>query len=224
MNEKRLIPILLLVVLAAAARAEIVDRMVAVVGDRVITWSDLVAEARYQAFLANEGPPDAEELARPEIREPILTRLIERRLLEQDRDVLPFVPPDDSETDQKLDELRLKFPSLAAYRQALMRARLSEADLRERLERETNIMAFVDLRLRPQVRLNALETELYYLETFEPELRRQGQSEIPPLTEVRGRIEEILAEHQMNQRLELWLRDLRARMGVRILPQTAEGR
>lgn len=224
MNGKRLIPILLLVVLAAAARAEIVDRMVAVAGDRVITWSDLVAEARYQAFLGNEEPPGAEELARPEIRELILTRLIERRLLEQDRDVLPFVPPDDSETDQKLDELRLKFPSLAAYRQALMRARLSEADLRERLERETNIMAFVDLRLRPQVRLDALETELYYLETFEPELRRQGQSEIPPLAEVRGRIEEILAERQMNQRLELWLRDLRARMGVRILPLTAESR
>lgn len=224
MNGKRLIPILLLVVLAAAARAEIVDRMVAVAGDRVITWSDLVAEARYQAFLANEEPPGAEELARPEIRELILTRLIERRLLEQDRDVLPFVPPDDSETDQKLDELRLKFPSLAAYRQALMRARLSEADLRERLERETNIMAFVDLRLRPQVRLDALETELYYLETFEPELRQQGQSEIPPLAEVRGRIEEILAERQMNQRLELWLRDLRARMGVRILPLTEESR
>jgi len=213
---------LLLVALAAfAARAEIVDRIVAVAGGRVITWSDLAAEARYQAFLANEEPPGPEDLARPEIRGPLLTRLIDQRLLEQDRDVLPFIPPDGSETDHKLDDLRGKFPSPQAYRQAMARARLTEAELLARLERETNVMTFVDRRLRPQVRLDALETALYYYETFEPDLRRQGQTEIPELDEVREQIEGILAEQQMNQRLEQWLRDLRARMGVRILPETA---
>lgn len=213
---------LLLVVLAAsAARAEIVDRIVAVAGSRVITWSDLAAEARYQAFLANEEPPGPDNLARPEIQGPILTRLIDQRLLEQDRDVLPFVPPDGSETDHKLDDLREKFPSPEAYRQALARARLTEADLLARVERETNLLTFVDRRLRPQVRLGTLETELYYHETFEPDLRRQGQTEVPPLDEVREKIEGIIAEQQMNERLEQWLRDLRARMGFRILPETA---
>ena len=202
----------------SSGRAEIVDRMVAVAGGRVITWSDLVAEARYQAFLANQEPPEPEELARPETQEPILARVIDQRLLEQDRDVLPFVPPDGGETDHRLDTLRGKFPSPEAYREALRRARLSEAELLARLERETNLLAFVDRRLRPQVRLDALETELYYRETLEPELRRQGQTEIPPLAEVREDIEEILSEQQMNGRLEQWLRDLRARMGVKILP------
>jgi len=219
------IPACLLVALALSgspgARAEIVDRVVAVAGSQVITSSDLGAEARYEAFLMNEEPPGPDDLARPEIRGPILTRLIDQRLLEQDRDVLPFIPPDGSETDHKLDDLREKFPSPEAYRQAMARARLTEADLLARLERQTNLMTFVDRRLRPQVRLDALETELYYHETFEPELQRKGQTEIPPLSEVREKIEGILAEQQMNMRLEQWLRDLRARMGVRILPETA---
>jgi hypothetical protein len=221
MRNRILQALLLATLTAPAARAEIVDGVVAVAGTRVITWSDLAAEARYQAFLANETPPGPDELARPEIRDPILTRLIDQRLLEQDRDVLPFVPPDGSETDHKLDELRGKFASPEAYRRAMARAGLSEAELLARLERETNLMAFVDRRLRPQVRLGTLETALYYHETFEPELRRQGQTDVPELAEVREKIEGILAEQQMNERLEQWLRDLRARMGVRILPVTA---
>ena len=213
--------LLLVALVAFPARAEIVDRVVAVAGSRVITWSDLAAEARYQAFLADQEPPGPDDLARQEIRGPILARLIDQRLLEQDRDVLPFVPPDGSETDHKLDDLREKFPSPEAYRQALARARMSEAELLARVERETNLMTFVDRRLRPQVRLDALETALYYHERFEPELRRQGQTDIPELDEVREKIEGIMAEQQMNERLEQWLQDLRARMEVRILPETA---
>ena len=192
----------------------------AVAGNRAITWSDLVAEANYQAFLANERAPGPEDLAKPATRDPILMRLIDQRLLEQDRDLLPFIPPERIETDRKLDELRGKFGSPEAYREAMERAHLTEAELRARVERETNLMAFVDRRLRPQVRLGTLETALYYHETFEPELRRQGQTEVPPLDEVREKIEGILAEQQMNERLEQWLRDLRERMGTRVLPET----
>ena len=192
--------LLLAALMAPGARAEIVDRMVAVVGGQVITWSDLAAEARYQAFLANEEPPGPDDVARPEILGPILTRLIDQRLLEQDRDVLPFAAPDGDETDHKLDDLRGKFSSPEAYRQAMARARLTEADLLARVERETDLMTFVDRRLRPQVRLDALETELYYHETFEPDLRRQGQTDIRELAEVRAEIEGIIAEQQMNQR------------------------
>lgn len=225
MRSKGSILAILVVALAAAAgRAEIVDRVMAVAGDRVVTWSDLVMEADYQAFLANEAPPSAKELAKPEVQKPILTRLIDQRLLEQDRDVLPFVPPDQSETDHKLDDIRRKFSSPGAYRTALARAHLTEADLLARVERETNLMTFVDRRLRPQVRLDALETELYYYEKFVPELQKEGQTEIPPLDDVREKIEGILTEQQMNQRLEQWLRDLRTRMGVRMLPETVAGK
>jgi hypothetical protein len=221
-NTKRsMVMILLLALLAVSARAEIVDRIVAVAGNRVITWSDVVAEARYQAFVAGREQPATEELAKPEVMEPILTKLIDQRLLEQDRDSLPFEPPDQRETESRLDAARLGFPSMDDYRQALSRAGLTEEALAERLERETNLMSFIDRRLRPQVRVDPADTELYYRETLEPELRRGGQTEIPPLVEVREQIEQVLAAQQTNDRLEQLLRDLRARMGVRIVPASA---
>jgi hypothetical protein len=215
----RTIRVLLILALAAlTARAEIVDRIVAIAGNRVITWSDVVAEARYQAFLANEAPPSLGELARPGTMAPILTRLIDQRLLEQDRDMLPFAAPDGSEVDGRLEETRSRFPSPEAYRQALARAGLAEEALIARLTREVNLMAFVDRRLRPQVRLDTASVERYYSDTLTPELRRGGQTEMPPMEDVREQIEQVLSAQQMNERLEQLLRDLRVRMGVKILP------
>ena len=219
MSLKAPIRFLLLLALAAlSARAEIVDRLVAVAGNRVITWSDVLWESRYRAFLLAQDPPRPDALAQQEARGPILERLIDQRLLEQDRNILPFSSAEESETQRRLDEVRQRFSSLEAYQEALARYGLTESELFERLERETNLMAFAERRLRMQVRFDSAETERYYRETLVPELRRQGQTTIPPLAEVREQIEEVLAEQQVNRRLEEWLRDLRSRLGVRILP------
>ena len=210
--------LLLLALAALSARAEIVDRLIAVAGNRVITWSDVLWEARYQAFLLGQEPPEPGALAPKEAREPILEKLIDQRILEQDRNVLPFSSAEESETQRRLDQFQQRFSSPEAYREALARYGLTEAELFERLERETNLMAFAERRLRLQVRFDSAETERYYQETLVPELRRQGQTAIPPLAEVREQIEEVLAEQQVNRRLEEWLRDLRARLGVKIVP------
>ena len=210
--------LLLLYLLVLPARAEIVDRLVAVIGSRVITWSDVLAEANYQAFLQAQEPPGPDALAQKETREPILARLLDQRLLEQELNVFPFPPVDEDEMQRRVAEVRQRFPSPEAYRQALARYGFTATDLLERLKRETHLMAFVERRLRPQVRLDSAETERYYQEILVPELRGKGQTAIPPLAEVREQIEEVLAEQQMNRRLEQWLRDLRARLGVKILP------
>ena len=198
--------------------AEIVDRVLAVSGNRVITWSDMLVEANYQALLIAQDPPLPRDLERREAREPILSRLIDQRLLEQERDALPLFSPEDGEAERRLEEIQRRFPSVDAFRQALARYRLTEAELRERVAREANLMAFIERRLRPQVRFDPAEVEHYYRETLAPELRRQGQTVIPPLPAVREKIEQVLAEREMNRRLDEWLRDLRQRRGSKILP------
>ena len=62
--------VLLLALVALPLRAEIVDRILAVVGNRVITWSDVVAEANYQAFLDSQEPVTPAKLLPREPREP----------------------------------------------------------------------------------------------------------------------------------------------------------
>ena len=217
--------------------AEIVDRVVAVVGNRMISWSDLLAEADYQAFLAGHPPMEPMESARKEslrqeslrqeslgqeslrqesLRQ-VLSRLIDQVLLEQSHDTFPFSPPENGETQGRLEEIRKRFPDPEAYRKALAQHKLTEAVLVRRLEREANLMAFVEYRLRPQVSLDPAQVERYYDETLVPELRRQGQAEAPALSEVRESIEEILVQQEISRRLEEWLRELRERVAVKIL-------
>ena len=198
-------------------RAEIVDRTLAVVGDRVVTWSDVMAEANYQAFLNGGQPPDPAALDRKENWQPVLSRLIDQALLAQAQEAFPFAPAENGEAKRRLEEVRKQFPDGEAYRDALVRCKLREAELVSRLERETNLMAFVDYRLRPQVQLSSEEMEEYYRETLAPELRRQGQQDVPPLAEVRDQIEQILTQGKINRLLEQWLQDLRRRAAVKIL-------
>ena len=203
--------------------AEIVDRVVAAVGNQMISWSDLLAEADYQAFLAGQHPTQEptesarkESLRRESLR-PVLSRLIDQVLLEQSRDTFPFSPPENGETQGRLEEIRKRFADPEAYRKALAQHKLTEAELVRRLEREANLMAFVEYRLRPQVSLDPAQVERYYHETLVPELRRQGQIEAPALSEVRESIEEILVQQEISRRLEEWLRELREHVAVKIL-------
>jgi len=198
-------------------RAEIVDRTLAVVGDRVVTWSELMAEANYQAFLNGRQPPDTAGLGQRENWQPVLSRLIDQALLAQAQETFPFAPAEKGGAIRRLEEVRKQFPDGEAYRDALVRCKLTEAEVVSRLERETNLMAFVDYRLRPQVQLSSEEMEQYYRETLVPELRRQGQQYVPPLAEVRDQIEQILMQEKINRLLEQWLQDLRRRAVVKIL-------
>ena len=222
--------------------AEIVDRVVAAVGNRMISWSDLLAEADYQAFLAGHPPMEPMESARKEslrqeslrqeslrqeslgqeslrqesLRQ-VLSRLIDQVLLEQSHDTFPFSPPENGEIQERLEEIQKRFPDPEAYRKALAQHKLTEAVLVRRLEREANLMAFVEYRLRPLVSLDLAQVERYYNETLVPELHRQGQTEAPALSEVRESIEEILVQQEISRRLEEWLRELRERVAVKIL-------
>src|SRR5271155_2684107 len=75
----------LLLVFPYAARAELIDRVVAAVNHEVITWSDLEQAVRFNATLSG-GSCDGERL-RTETRE----GLINRRLLIQEAGRLRFV-------------------------------------------------------------------------------------------------------------------------------------
>lgn len=209
---------LLLALLVSPARAEVVDRILAVVNNRVLTWSAVRAEASYDAFL-NGQPPPPQDLAEMDGRgnlQPVLSRMVNQVLLEQERDLYASQPPSNGETPQRLEEIRRRFPDSEAYRKALERYGLTEAQLSQRLQRESDLMAFIQFRLRPQVQLDPSQVESYYESVLVPELRHQGQSEPPPLDEVRDSIEQILTQREIDRLLEEWIRQLRSRAKIKM--------
>jgi hypothetical protein len=214
MNDKptrtaTLSAIALAVFLAAPARAELVDRIVAVVGGRALAWSAAYEEARYQALRKAEPPPgwSPTETA-PDGMNAVLTVLIDQTLLQQALSRSPFAPSGSEDVSDRVTEIEREYPSGEAYRAALQRCGFTEQQLRDRLARERLLMTFVDATLRPRVRLAEDAVASYYRDVLVPEMSAGGAS-APPLDNVRLQIEEILTQQQINRLLEEWLEQLR---------------
>ena len=205
----------ILVLVSLAARAEIVDRIVAVVGGRAIAWSAVDEEARYQAFRKGEQPTEwSVSAAAPDGMDTVLDALIDQRLLQQALSRSPFALAGSEDVAAQLREIEQSYPSADAFGAALRRYGLSEEQLSERLARESLLMAFVDATLRPKVRLAEEQIEAYYRDVLLPQLASTGTSQAaqapPPLEDVRPQIEEVLTQQQINQRLlEEFLQQLR---------------
>ena len=82
-------------------------------------------------------------------------------------------------------------------------------------------MRLVEDRLRPSIHIDQQAVEAYYHDELLPKMKKAGSS-ATPLTEVFGRIRDLLAEKKMNELLSGWLASLRS--GSHILaPEPSAG-
>jgi hypothetical protein len=141
--------------------------------------------------------------------EAALGALIDERLMFQEASRLPqaSLKPEDAE---------------AAY-QAL-RARLgtskeviSEADLRRLARREGIVLRYVEFRFRPQVRVTDEDIQRAYASTY------GGQSTPPGPESVADALRERLVRSALDQRIEAWVKELRASAAIVYTPAYAPG-
>ena len=199
----------------APAGAETLDRVVAAVGTRAITASEVEREYRLERVLDGKAPASAPpgEATLDQVRE----RLIDRVLLEHDVEVTGVkVSPDSGAVQQRLDEIRKKFSNPAAFRSALSDLGLSEGDLRQILANQEEILRLIDQRWRPLASVDSSEIEKYYHDVLLPELARQGSQQPPPLADVESRIREILVQQKIDGLLDNWLKRVRGERDVRV--------
>jgi hypothetical protein len=130
----------LAVVLAGAsmtAHAELLDRVLAVVGGQLITLTDVTAARD----LGIESPGNA-----PDPTRAILSTLIDRELMiaEMER----YAPPEPSAdaVDREAAAVRARFPSQRALDEALAQSGIDETHLRETLRQNLRIVAYLDRR------------------------------------------------------------------------------
>jgi hypothetical protein len=86
---------------------------------------------------------------------------------------------------------------------------------------QIQLMKLVEDRLRPSIQIDQQAVESYYRDRLLPEMKRAGSS-ATPLTEVFGRIKDLLAEQKMNELLSGWLASLRS--GSHILAPESSSR
>jgi SurA N-terminal domain len=190
----------------SAVAGSIVDRVVTSINGHVILQSDWEQEVGFEAF--SEGrEPDSFTSAE---RNAALDRLIDQELLREQ--VRPSQPAPDDQVAARLAEVRKLYPSGATdqgWEATLQRYGLTQKALQKRLSDEIQLMKLVEDRLRPSIQIDQKAVESYYQNQLLPQLKQAG-SRTAPLTEVFGRIKDLLAEKKMNELLTGWLTTLRA--------------
>jgi hypothetical protein len=141
---------LVVVALGAAARAETIDRVLAVVATQLITLSDVTAAI-------DLGLQSTDQAADP-VRA-VLTKLIDRELVlaEVDR----YAPPEPTadQVDREVQRVRQRLATPAAFEAALARSGIDEKHLRETLRQDLRMRAYLDQRFSTtrDRRLNAVD-------------------------------------------------------------------
>jgi sulfur carrier protein ThiS len=190
----------------SAFAGQIVDRVVTKVNGHVVLQSDWEQEVAFEALMDGRDP---DSLTTAE-RKAALDRLVDQELLREQ--VRPSQPAPSEQVNARAAEVRKLHPDCtteACWHAKLERYGLTQGALEKRLSDEIQLMKLVEDRLRPAIQIDQHAVENYYHDQLLPEMKKAG-SRATPLTEVFGRIRDLLAEKKMNELLSGWLASLRS--------------
>ncbi|SPE17349.1 SurA domain protein [Candidatus Sulfotelmatomonas gaucii] len=202
-----------------AASPVVLDRVVAVVNNRAILFSDVEDEIRLSILDPVRGGQG------PLTEQHALEELISRALIEQQirQEDLQAIEPSQQDVNTRLEDLRKQLPAcirqncasdagwavfLASHGLTVERV---EAYARYRVE----ILRFIEQRFRQGIQISQQQIEDYYHNTLLPQYA-PGEA-VPSLEQVASRIQEILLQQQVNVLFDNWLDNLRQQGDVEVL-------
>lgn len=191
-----------IVLAIAIARAEVIDRILAVVDGALITQSDAAAAIRL-GLVAGPADPLAA----------VVDRLIERRLLL--REVDRYAPPDpqEADVDRAVIEIRGRTGTPAQFEAILLHTGFSLDQLRRHVRDDLRIEAYLQQRFGT-VQPTEEEIQLYYRE-HAAQFTQGGV--VRPLGEARDVVKAALVAERRAETIRGWLADLRRRANVNIV-------
>ena len=162
-------------VLVRPARAAIVERVVAVVGEQPILLTELRQRARpFLIKIYAQVPPNQQKVAEAEMYKELLQKLVDERVVSMAADKLNVTVATKEVDDAiKLKAADLKVPVADLLAEAAKQG-LSEADYREEVRRELLFGKMLETRVRSRVRVTEDDAREYYKKLQVTE--RKGQN------------------------------------------------
>lgn len=193
---------------AAAARPEIIDRMAAIVEGDVITTSEI--DQMILLRIVARRPEESEETYRRRVLDWMIAQAL------RFRDVQRFGAEDVARDviESRLEEIIGRFESREAFEEALVISEVTLDELRALIKRQLQVQASIEERSFIFVAVE--EVERYYREIWLPQRRRRGLDAVP-LSAVRTEIRALLKSERLEQEIERWTEELRGRANVEIL-------
>jgi len=202
------IPVCLLL-LAAGARSEIIDRIAVSVGNQVITASDLDREIRVTAFL-NGANPDFT----PTGKRRTADRMVEQRLVRRELEMSRYPTPAPSDVDPVLRKFQEeRYPKPGDYETALARYGITDSQVRDEILWQLTFLRFVQVRFRAGIQVGDEEAREYFEKNVKPAAERDYPGQAVSFDEYRDSIEDTLAQQQVDRALNAWLQEAK-RVGV----------
>ncbi len=190
--------VLALVGVPLRLRAEVIDRVMAVVGTAVVTLSDVRAA---EAFGLTSGSAPAD----------VLAALIDRELMLGEVDRYAAPDPESAVLDRRLAQIQARFPNRALYDEALARTAMTEVRLRAIVGETLRIETYLDQRFGSAAQPAPDEVLRYYRE-HPADFTRAGR--LAPFDEVQVSVQQQLTAERKRALIQDWLERLRRRATV----------
>lgn len=193
---------IVLAAVAARADAEVVDRVLAVVGAQVVTLSDLRAAEAFGMVPAG---------AKASTEADVLSFLVDRELMLGEVDRYSMPDPERTLVDRKVAQIRARFPDRAEYDRALARTAMTDGRLRSIVSDTLRIESYLEQRFSAAAQPAPDEVQRYYRD-HAAEFTRDGR--LAPFDDVQPSVLEKLAAERKATLVAEWLDRLRRRAGV----------
>jgi SurA N-terminal domain len=186
---------------------EVLDAIVATVNRQPLLRSDWDEAVCFEAFMQQKPLNQVTDADRAQA----LQRLIDRQLLKAQMGNAESMQPTSDELKQDVAKLRAQVPNGnddQSWRQLLASYGLDEETVKQHLRTEFQVMNFVEVRLRPHIKVQDDEVDAYYRNQVLPDLQKNG-GKVVPLDELESKIRELLTQQRMDEMLDAWLHNLR---------------
>jgi len=185
---------------------EVVDRIVAVVNDEVITLTDLNLVKTFGLY---EGPKDEQT---GDIQRHILDQLISQKLVIQltSEDIIL----EEEEIELALSNI-IQWMEPGEAERALIRFGLDWDDLKGYLHEMLLYQKIISRRFDQSVIVRLEEIEIYYEQIYIPGQRNKGL-EPEPLTEMLDQIEKEIKREKIETQVHEWINNLKREANIQI--------
>ena len=204
--------ILLLAPLTALG-GEVIDGVIATVNRKPVLQSDWDDAVRFEAFMQQKPLGNVSEGDRASA----LQRLIDRQLLFIQMTDPTYLAPAHEELRAYLGKLRAQIPAASSeqgWQNLIASYGFRQREIEANVGREMQMMNFIEVRLRPNVHVQAEEVESYYRTQVLPDVEKAG-GKVVTLQEVEPKIRELLTQQHMDELLDAWLHNLRQQSQIR---------
>jgi parvulin-like peptidyl-prolyl isomerase len=205
---------LLMAASASPARAETIERVVAVVNGQTILLSEWDSAARLEALLDHKPLESITDAS----RRATLDRKIDQELLraEMQNSSLSPTPPD--AIADRIHEIRQQYPEAAteaAWTTILTQYGVTQEEVEAAVATELDGLRLIDFRLRSSAQPDSAQIARYYQSVYEPAMRAK-RARPAPLADVTQQIREILTQQKLTEVTATWLQTLRAQANIQM--------